>query len=159
MLTSRRSRTSGVTFPTQGRKSPIDLPAPDGAPGSGRREDGDQAIAITPTAARHRVGELLERAGVSLDSVVAADALMITTELVTNAVRHGGGLTLFRIAIADNALHLSVGDASSHTPVARPSSLGRPGGYGWPLVQRLAAHVGITALPEGKIINAVLRLT
>ncbi|MFD3808592.1 hypothetical protein ACFWTC_34625 [Streptomyces sp. NPDC058619] len=39
-----------------------------------------------------------------------------------------------------------------------PSSLGRPGGYGWPLVQRLAEHVGIISLPDGKIINAVLRL-
>ncbi|MFD3875887.1 ATP-binding protein [Streptomyces sp. NPDC058623] len=134
------------------------MPAADGAPRSGRREGGDQAIAVTPAAARRSVGELLERAGVSLNSVVAADALMVTTELVTNALRHGGGLTLFRIAITDNVLHLSVGDASSLAPALRPPSPGRLGGYGWPLIQQLAEHVGITALPDGKIINAVLRL-
>ncbi|MFD9418198.1 ATP-binding protein [Streptomyces goshikiensis] len=136
----------------------MNLPVADSAPGSGRPEDGDQAVAVTPAVARLRVAELLERTGISLDSVIAADALMVTTELFTNALRHGGGLTVFRVAITDGALHLSVGDASSRTPVAHPRTRGRPGGYGWPLIQQLAEHVTITPLPDGKIINAVLRL-
>ncbi|MFD3700344.1 ATP-binding protein [Streptomyces sp. NPDC058646] len=133
-------------------------PAADGTPGSGRPVDGDQPVAVTPAAARHSVAALLERAGISLDSVIAADALMVTTELVTNAVRHGGGLTLFRVAITEGTLHLSVGDASSRTPAARPRTRASPGGYGWPLIQQLADHIAITPLPDGKIINAALRL-
>ncbi|MFD6917342.1 ATP-binding protein [Streptomyces virginiae] len=136
----------------------MNLPAADNTPGSGRLEDGDQSVAVTPAVARRSVAELLERAGIGLDSVIAADALMVTTELVTNALRHGGGLTVFHVAITEGALHLSVGDASSRTPVAHPRSRGRPGGYGWPLIQQLAEHIAITPLPNGKIINAVLRL-
>ncbi len=132
--------------------------AADGTPGPDRRGDGDRPIALTPAAARRDVGGLLERAGVSLDSVIATDALMVTSELVTNALRHGGGITLFRTAVTDGVLYLSVGDASSRTPSPRPRGPGRPGGYGWPLIQRLAEHIDITLLPHGKIINAVLRL-
>ncbi|KPI33696.1 putative anti-sigma regulatory factor, serine/threonine protein kinase [Actinobacteria bacterium OV450] len=136
----------------------MDLPAADGTPGSGRCPDSGTAIDVTPALARRSVGELLERAGISLDSVPAAEALMVTTELVTNALRHGGGLTLFRIAVTDNALHLSVGDASTHAPVFRPITLGQLGGYGWPLIQRLTEHLTVRLLPEGKIIEAVLPL-
>ncbi|MER7828379.1 hypothetical protein ABTX85_38230 [Streptomyces sp. NPDC096097] len=54
-----------------------------------------------------------ERAGIDLGSVAATDALTVTREFVTNALRHGGGLTLFRIAVTD--MHLSAGDASTRT--------------------------------------------
>ncbi|MFD5892304.1 ATP-binding protein [Streptomyces sp. NPDC060334] len=132
--------------------------AADGIPGSGRREDSDQPAVATAAAARRRVSELLERAGVGLDSVIATDALLVTTELFTNAIRHGGGITLFHTTITGNALHLSVGDASTRTPTPRPNSPLLPGGHGWPLIQRLTEHIGVTLLPDGKIINAVLRL-
>ncbi|MFD3549176.1 ATP-binding protein [Streptomyces sp. NPDC058655] len=112
----------------------------------------------TAAAARHHVSESLQRIGVGLDSVIAADALMVTTELVTNATRHGGGITLFRTDITGDALHVSVGDASTRTPTARRSDPGQPGGYGWPLIQRLAEHIDVTLHPGGKTIRAVLRL-
>ncbi|MFF0116473.1 ATP-binding protein [Streptomyces prasinus] len=136
----------------------MDLPAADGTPGSGRCPDSGPVIDVTPASARRSVGELLERTGVSLDSVTAADALMVTTELVTTALRHGGGLTLFHIAVTDNALHLSVGDASTRAPVSRPITLGQLGGYGWPLIQRLTEHLTTRLLPGGKVIEAVLPL-
>ncbi|MGP3638542.1 ATP-binding protein [Streptomyces sp. 24-1644] len=98
------------------------------------------------------------RAGVSLDSVIAADALIVTTELVTNAVRHGGGLTLFRIAITDDAFHLSVGDASSRDACCPPEQPRQARGIRMAPRPTAGEHVGITALPDGKIINAVLRL-
>ncbi|WP_405444932.1 ATP-binding protein [Streptomyces erythrochromogenes] len=106
--------------------------------------------------ARRSVGELHERAGIDLGSVTAADALTVTTEFVTNALRHGGGLTLSRIAVTGNALHLSVGDASTHAPVSHPISVGQLGGYGRPLVERLAEHLTIRLLPDGKTIRGSL---
>ncbi|WP_430625576.1 ATP-binding protein [Streptomyces sp. NBC_01264] len=99
------------------------------------------------------------RAGVSPDSVPAADALLITSELVTNAIRHGGGITHFHAALADDALHLAVSDPNPDHPSAHPTAHGRPGGYGWPLIQLLAERVDITPLPDGgKTITAIQRL-
>ncbi|MDA5286515.1 ATP-binding protein [Streptomyces sp. Isolate_45] len=122
------------------------------------RGDHEQA-AVTPAGARHAVAELLRRAGIGLDGVTAADALLITSELVTNAIRHGGGVTGFRTGTADGALHLSVSDANPHTPVARTAEPEHPGGFGWPLIQRLAERVEITPLADGKTITIVVRLT
>ncbi|MFJ9598207.1 ATP-binding protein [Streptomyces virginiae] len=137
----------------------MNLPTVKGPPGSERQEDGGRAHAVTPADARRSVGALLARVGISLDSILAADALMVTTELVTNALRHGGGLTLFRIAVIGRALHLSVGDASTAPPVTRPYRPGRSGGYGWPLIQRLTHRLTVRLHPDGKIIKAVLPLT
>ncbi|PWK64371.1 anti-sigma regulatory factor (Ser/Thr protein kinase) [Streptomyces sp. CG 926] len=136
-----------------------DLPAADNTPGFGRPPTGGRPIDASAAGARRRVGELLLRVGVSLDSVIAADALIVTTELITNAIRHGGGLTLFLPAVTDNALHLSVGDASPRAPFVRPHSPDLPGGHGWPLIQRLSEHISITPRPDGKIIEAVVRLS
>ncbi|MER6237973.1 ATP-binding protein [Streptomyces clavifer] len=133
--------------------------AADGPPGSGRRLGGDQPAITTSAAARRHVGELLERVSVSRDSVIAADALLVTTELVNNAVRHGGGITLFRTDVTSSALHVSVGDASTRTPTSHQGDPTKPGGHGWPLIQRLAEHIDITLHPGGKTIEVVLRLS
>lgn len=131
----------------------------DGTAGPDRPRGGDRPAVRTSAAARHHVGEVLARAGISLDSVIAADALMVTSELVSNAIRHGDGLTLFRTGITGDALHVLVGDASTRRPSSRRGDPGRPGGYGWPLIQQLAEHIDITSHPGGKTIEAVLRLS
>ncbi|MFF4319527.1 ATP-binding protein [Streptomyces sp. NPDC001568] len=122
-----------------------------------RRGDHAQA-AVTPAAARHAVAELLGQAGVSLDSVTAADALLVTSELITNAIRHGGGITSLRTVLVDGALHLAVSDANPHAPFARPAEPEHPGGFGWPLIQRLAERVEISPSADGKTITIVMRL-
>ncbi|MEV6582755.1 ATP-binding protein [Streptomyces sp. NPDC051582] len=127
----------------------------------GQRQDATPRPARPPGSAadaRARVCEVLLLAGVSLDSVTAADALLITSELVSNAIRHGGGVTAFRADIADGLLSLSIGDASPLLPAPRTGTVERPGGYGWPLVQRLAERVDCRTHPEGKTISTVLRL-
>ncbi|MFD3869422.1 ATP-binding protein [Streptomyces sp. NPDC058623] len=122
-------------------------PAADGTSCSDRPRSGDQPAVTTSAAARRHVGELLGRAGIRPDSVTAADALIVTTELVTNAIRHGGGITLFRTDVTDDALHVLVGDASTRTPSSQQCDPARPGGYGWPLIQRLTEHIDITPPP------------
>ncbi|MFJ9344862.1 ATP-binding protein [Streptomyces sp. NPDC101733] len=115
--------------------------------------------AVTPAAARARVCDLLLRAGIALDSVTAADALLVVSELVTNAIRHGRGVTAFHTTIADDTLHLTVGDANPRGPTSRTGSPAQPGGYGWPLIQRLTERLDVSARADGKIITAALRLT
>ncbi|MFJ9980614.1 ATP-binding protein [Streptomyces cyaneofuscatus] len=93
---------------------------------------------------------------------VLADALLVTSELVTNAIRHGDGLTAFDLWITDDGLILSVADASTCPPVTtdpRSREKGQVGGFGWPLVCRLARHVAVTALPDGKQITVLISLT
>ncbi|MFF0549873.1 MULTISPECIES: ATP-binding protein [unclassified Streptomyces] len=124
--------------------------------GAGRRPAGPPDSAAT---ARERVRELLLLAGVSLDSVTAADALLVTSELVTNAIRHGDGVTAFHADIAGGVLRLSIADASPRLPAARTGTVEHPGGYGWPLIQRLAEHVDCSARPDGKTITTALRLS
>ncbi|WP_369188799.1 ATP-binding protein [Streptomyces sp. R08] len=113
----------------------------------------------TAAAARRQVTELLRAAGVSADSVAAADALLVTSELVTNAIRHGGGVTAFHATLDGDTLRLAITDARPQRPVPRSTGHGHPGGFGWPLVRRLTEHVDITPLPDGgKTITTVQRL-
>ncbi|GGZ70894.1 ATP-binding protein [Streptomyces subrutilus] len=136
--------------------------ASDGTRGSTQRTDRVRPAAVTPStaaAARGKVSDLLRHAGISLDSVTAADALLVTSELVTNAIRHGGGVTAFHTTIVDEALQLAVSDPNPHAPFSRTGSPDQPGGYGWPLIQRLTERVSVSSHPGGKTISATLRLT
>ncbi|MFD0064128.1 ATP-binding protein [Streptomyces sp. NPDC056690] len=100
--------------------------------------------------------------GEGADDVVVADALLVTSELVTNAFRHGGGLTHFTVELTNEGLCIAVGDASTRTPILPDEGdVGgaRIGGYGWLLVRRLATRVSITCHKGGKIIAALVPLT
>ncbi|AJE80608.1 MULTISPECIES: ATP-binding protein [Streptomyces] len=100
--------------------------------------------------ARRAVEELLaERARPGEVSPVS-DALLVATELVTNALRHGGGVAEFRTAVTTGGLRLSVSDRSSSFPRVLPQGRAMtPGGYGWPLIRRLAREIDIALLPDG----------
>ncbi|MFJ9638564.1 ATP-binding protein [Streptomyces sp. NPDC101178] len=121
----------------------------------------------TAAAARTLVRELMALGAPDLQDEeagarVLADALLVTSELVTNAIRHGGGLTAFDLWITDDGLILNVEDASPRPPVTTDPDKrekGQIGGFGWPLVCRLAQHVAVTALPDGKQITVLIRLT
>ncbi|WP_405578526.1 ATP-binding protein [Streptomyces sp. NBC_01190] len=91
---------------------------------------------------------------------IFTDVLLVTSELVTNAIRHGGGLTGFAAIVEDGCVHLIVSDASDQPPVRSPVAMtGQPGGYGWPLVCSVSEDVTVTPHPEGgKTINARVRL-
>ncbi|WP_253195551.1 ATP-binding protein [Streptomyces sp. JHA26] len=114
---------------------------------------------VTAAAARARVRDVLDGLPAPLPATVTNDILLITSELVTNAIRHGGGLTAFRAAPEARALRIAVTDRSPAPPVVREPGDGRngvPGGFGWPLVQRLSRSVTITPAPPGKTIEAVV---
>ncbi len=84
------------------------------------------------------------------DARLVDDCLLIVSELVTNAIRHGGGLVRCEVAALPGRITVSVQDLSSELPtVARPSGNWLPGGYGWQLVCRLAKQVTISLLEGG----------
>ncbi|MER7747239.1 ATP-binding protein [Streptomyces bacillaris] len=96
----------------------------------------------------------------TLANVVVADALLVTSEIVTNALRHADGVTGFSARIIGGDLHLVVDDADPRHPVLQeptPGSVGE-GGYGWSLVHRLTARLSVTPHGGGKRIAAVVAL-
>ncbi|MGC5005496.1 ATP-binding protein [Streptomyces sp. NBC_00353] len=86
-------------------------------------------------------------------------ALIVVSELVTNALRHAEGVTGFRLRTVAETLTICVDDASSEQPRTRQSQPWEPGGFGWPLVQRLSKAVRVDTSPDGKTVQAVLPLT
>ncbi|MFD9367958.1 ATP-binding protein [Streptomyces sp. NPDC060020] len=91
---------------------------------------------------------------------VIADALLVTSELVTNAFRHGGGLTGFAAETDGRTLTISVSDASSEAPrTAADHGALSEGGFGWELIHLLARRVSVDRLPGGgKTIEVTLAL-
>ncbi|HET9383448.1 MAG TPA: ATP-binding protein [Streptomyces sp.] len=88
------------------------------------------------------------------------DLLLVVSELVTNAIRHGGGLTGFAArpvpdgAPVPDGVRIAVHDRSDVVPpVAYGQGAPPPGhlgsGYGWPLVIRLAREVSVDRRPGG----------
>ncbi|MBO0514995.1 ATP-binding protein [Streptomyces beijiangensis] len=86
------------------------------------------------------------------------NAVLVVSELVTNALRHAGGLTALRLAADRTTLEITVRDPSHAVPRERaPDRNGAGGGFGWPLVRFLARTVAVTPSPRGgKSVRAVL---
>ncbi|MGW7578732.1 ATP-binding protein [Streptomyces sp. NPDC054765] len=133
-----------------------------------RRQDGPGAlrwkcvmrgVPARAAEARNFVHDLLHGTGSPVDDLALVDALLVTTELVTNAQRHGDGLTGFTARIVEGCLELAVEDGNQRRPATRaPRGPGATGGYGWPLIQRLAHTVDITPTATGKTIRVTLPL-
>ncbi len=96
--------------------------------------------ARAPRAARQAVTAFLNSE--HLD-VLIDDAQLLTSELVTNAVRYGAGPIELRAYVHDDALRLEVGDAAAdRLPARRLAQPQDEGGRGMELVELLASSWG-----------------
>ncbi|WP_330346045.1 ATP-binding protein [Streptomyces longwoodensis] len=88
------------------------------------------------------------------------DLSLVVSEMVTNAIRHGGGLTGFEVSVERHGVRLAVSDRSDAVPDGAYGIGGFPrthggNGYGWPLINRLAEEVTVRHRPRGgKTISA-----
>ncbi|MFJ2395368.1 ATP-binding protein [Streptomyces sp. NPDC087843] len=126
------------------------------------------AEVTSPVSARRYVGSLVREhwnpaGGVRQEAVV--DLLLVVSELVTNAIRHGGGLAGFRATLTAEGVRLHVRDNSDVVPAGAfgfasiPEGY-RPNGYGWPLINRLVREVTVEpSLGGGKTIRVLVPLT
>ncbi|MGC0400488.1 anti-sigma regulatory factor (Ser/Thr protein kinase) [Streptomyces sp. SAI-126] len=89
--------------------------------------------------------------GSALDAV-----LLVVSELFTNAVRHAGGVTGFRLKAGPGTVAVTVHDASTIPPRRLPLEVTRPGGFGWHLVQELSVDVRVDVHATGKTVTAVV---
>ncbi|MEU7059486.1 ATP-binding protein [Streptomyces sp. NPDC046197] len=127
-----------------------------------------QACSCKPADARRAVAHaIIERCLATharCDAEAVSDAQLVASELTTNAILHGGGVTDFHVDVDGRGVSVCVSDRSDRLPVARPAvdrqGRRRVGGRGWPIVCRLAREIEVSDLPSGgKCITAVVPLS
>jgi serine/threonine-protein kinase RsbW len=89
------------------------------------------------------------------------DFVLAVHELVTNAVRHGGGSGLLRLRRHADTLSCEVRDEGAGTGMLRPHLPAGdiPGGRGLWLAQQLTAGLTITGGPAGVSASVIMCLT
>ena len=83
---------------------------------------------------------------------VAATAVLLTNELVTNAVVHGGGTFSVELELCPDRIRVSVLDADPHVPEVRSSSANEEHGRGMAIVAALATAWGADGGDGGKVV-------
>lgn len=149
---------------SQATAAPCPLAAQPRRPGAGLLMDcAAHASEADVAALRHQAADTARRA--YLDAVDAVDALaddvaLVTSELVANAVRHGGrGAIEVLQALVTGGVVLCVFDTSSAPPVLRELGPDREDGRGLHVVDALSSgRWGHFPIPGGKYVWAQLSL-
>lgn len=79
--------------------------------------------------------------------------LLVASELVTNAVRHAGGVSRFRLVAGPGTVTVRVEVASAAASQPQRSNSGEPSGFGWRLVRELSEDVEVSTRPGGKSVG------
>ncbi|MFF1411924.1 ATP-binding protein [Streptomyces sp. NPDC058289] len=116
--------------------------------------------ALTSVAgARQAAHAFLEALGQpAMDPEHADTVILVVSELVTNALRHGGGTYTLRLTAHPGTTEVAVDDLSPDPPRMRtPDLRDETGGFGWHMVNELALATVVTPRPEGgKTVRALL---
>lgn len=102
-----------------------------------------------PTAvaqARHAVRDTCRH----LPETTVSDATLLVSELVTNAVRHAGGMITVVIDCEPHRVAIAVGDHSPAQPVVCDPYPSDPHGRGMRLVDSVAAQWGCNPSSDGE---------
>ncbi|TXK41295.1 ATP-binding protein [Nonomuraea sp. C10] len=78
------------------------------------------------------------------------DVLLVVSEMVTNALVHGAGAPVLRIAGGLGHIRVEVGDSSDALP--RPRSPGPSDGWGLHVVEELSIAWGTSLQEGGKVV-------
>lgn len=84
-------------------------------------------------------------------------AVLLVSEMVTNAVRHGGPPIVVEVDCDEVSLQVRVRDGSDVLPVARTPGLSDESGRGMVLLDLLSADWGVEPEPDGKAVWFRLR--
>ena len=102
----------------------------------------------SPRAARRFVGDLLGQP----DGETRDLALVLTSELVTNAVVHARTQVDVRVEVERDRMRVEVADSDPRLPRPAAHVPDAPGGHGLFLVQALASTWGTDPCPGGKVV-------
>jgi PAS domain S-box-containing protein len=103
------------------------------------------AEASNVASARRFVQQRLTGAG--LDQDLVETAVLLTSEVVTNAVMHAGSEFELRVSIRPG-VRIEIRDRSQQLPQRRMRAAESVGGWGLELVESLATDFGVTAIPD-----------
>ncbi|MEN8649213.1 ATP-binding protein [Streptomyces sp. 21So2-11] len=119
------------------------------------KSDGSHASDIS--RARDTAHAFADGLDLAPGSGMADDLVLVVSELVTNALRHGGGRYSLEMFANPHAVTVAVSDPSPTRPRERAPDLnGGSGGFGWHMVRRIACTVWITSGPApGKTVHAL----
>ena len=81
-----------------------------------------------------------------------ADAPLLASELVTNAVRHASGEVALSILREQNRIRVAVFDGSDTLPVKVDPDATHNGGWGLHIVEQLASRWGLETYDGGKAV-------
>jgi anti-sigma regulatory factor (Ser/Thr protein kinase) len=109
----------------------------------------------SPNAARHAVRSVLTAWGYYHREWTDL-VMVVVSELVTNAIRHGGGCVGVDLQARETDVVVSVADGSSVLPRRRHPASGESNGRGILLIETLAASWGVTEHHGGKRVWARL---
>ncbi|MFG1700983.1 ATP-binding protein [Nonomuraea sp. NPDC049309] len=83
---------------------------------------------------------------------VVDDCLLIVSELVTNAVRHGGSAYALRLEKREGQVYGEVFDPGEGVPRPRPADMDAISGRGLQIVGAIADDWGVTTTDNGKVV-------
>ncbi len=112
------------------------------------------SLAGARESARHFLEDLVP----AIAAEAADTVVLVVSELVTNALRHGGGTCALDLTAHPDSIEVAVHDSSPRSPRMRTPDLnGGTGGFGWPMVNRLAHATAVTRQATGgKTVSALL---
>jgi anti-sigma regulatory factor (Ser/Thr protein kinase) len=84
-------------------------------------------------------------------------ALLVGTELLSNAIDHGRGPVRLAVELLDTAVRVEVHDGAPEPPQMQPRDLLRARGRGLEMVEALSSRWGWTPDPPGKLVWADVR--
>jgi anti-sigma regulatory factor (Ser/Thr protein kinase) len=120
---------------------------------SGDRSEVFLPVASAVQAARRFVSSVLDSWGAQ---EVAWDAALVTSELATNAVRHGASPFRASVSRLDGAVRIAVEDVAPGRPDRGAPAVTDVRGRGVAIVEAVAARSGWHCLDEGKVAWAEL---
>jgi serine/threonine-protein kinase RsbW len=105
------------------------------------------------TALRHAVAARAAAAGLTGDRL--DDFVVAVNELLTNAVRHGGGTGRLTLSCTADAVVCEVADSGPGVGALRPEKPApdQPGGWGLYLVRELTDTFAVKTGPEGTAVR------
>ncbi|WP_109002392.1 ATP-binding protein [Streptomyces rishiriensis] len=108
-----------------------------------------------PSAAR-RISERWLQATAPVDRM--SDAVLIVSELVTNAVRHTSESCTLTLTVRDGRLDIAVADRSEELPDMCRGLGGERGGFGMGIIRELGGDIRSVPAIGGKTVHVLLEL-
>ncbi|RSS33198.1 ATP-binding protein [Streptomyces sp. WAC08241] len=108
-----------------------------------------------PATARRVAGRWL--AGSPVGPTRTAEAVLVVSELVTNAVRHARGPCVLTLTVRGTLLDIAVADRSEELPPTSWEGSGdERGGFGFPLIRGLGGRIKVVPALGGKSLHVAL---